>query len=106
MNPSLRDELKVRRAELDALCRKYGVTSLDLFGSGASDSWNPDRSDLDFLVTFSSMPGRGIGDRYLGLAEELEALFGRKVDIITPGAIRNPYFRREVDATRTPVYAE
>lgn len=101
MNPSIRDKLKARRAELDVVCRKYGVTSLDLFGSGLSDSWHPDRSDLDFLVTFRSVPGGGIGDRYLGLAEDLEAPFGRKVDIITPGAIRNPYFRRAVDATRT-----
>lgn len=106
MNQLMLAELHSKRSALEALCRKYGVSSLDLFGSGTGTDWRPDDSDIDFVVTFRSVEGHGLADRYLGLAEELEALFGRPVDLITTGSIRNPYFRQRVDATRSRVYAE
>ena len=51
-------------------------------------------------------PNAAYADRYLGFAEELERLFGRSVDLITEQSIRNPYFRREVEATRQLVYGQ
>ena len=49
-------------------------------------------------------PTGGYADRVLGFADALEQLLGRRVDLITEESIRNPYFRREIDATRQPVY--
>ena len=106
MNPFLRDELEAKRSALIALCTKHGVASLDVFGSGASDAWNPATSDLDFIVELHAQPGRSIADRYLALADDLESLFGRHVDLLTAASIRNPYFRQTVEASRTRVYAE
>ena len=106
MNPVLRDEFIAKRERLVSLCTQHGVSALDLFGSGVSDAWRPDDSDLDFVVTFDASSTIGLADRYLGLAEGLEALFGRPVDLITPAAMRNPYFRARVEATRNRVYAE
>lgn len=106
MNPLLGAEFDLRRGAIVALCEKYGVASLDLFGSGTTDEWKPAESDLDFVVAFRPDASRGIADRYLGLAEDLETLFGRPVDLITPASIRNPYFRERVDATRSRIYAE
>jgi len=68
----------------------YAVASLDLFGSGTTEEWRPVDSDLDFVVTFRAHPASGLADRYLGLAQDLEELFGRSVDLITPASIRNP----------------
>lgn len=106
MNTSLSTALEAKRGALAALCRKYRVARLDLFGSGTTADWRPSESDLDFVVVFHSSPSETLADRYLGLAEGLEDLFGRPVDLLTERAIRNPYFRRAVDATRTPIYAE
>lgn len=106
MNRFLRSELEQSGSALAALCRKYGVARLDVFGSATTDDWQPARSDLDFVVVFRPQPGTGLADRYLGLAEDLEALFQRPVDLITERSIRNPYFKRNVEATRTPVYGE
>lgn len=106
MNRLLNTQLEARRDGLTALCRKYGVSRLDLFGSALTDDWHPGESDLDFLVVFKPDPSHSLADRYLGLAEALEALFGRPVDLVTDGSIRNPYFRRGVNASRAPVYAE
>ena len=106
MNPVLQAEFDAKRGVITALCEKYGVASLDLFGSGTSGRWKSEGSDLDFVVSFHSDVQAGLADRYLGLAEELEALFQRSVDLITPGAIKNPYFRAHVDASRSRIYAK
>jgi hypothetical protein len=79
------------------------VVRLDVFGSAATGAFR-DGSDLDFVATFSDTTPGTYADRYLDFAEALEALFGRKVDLLTERAIRNPYFRRSVDATRQVVY--
>ena len=91
-------------AEIPELCRRYGVARLELFGSAVTDSFDPERSDLDFLVEFDADPN-GLFDRYFGLKEALEALYGRPVDLVSVGALRNPYFIAAVNRTRQVVYA-
>lgn len=93
--------------ELAELCRRYRVERLYLFGSAAAERFQPLSSDLDFIVEMADrQPTAAYADRYLAFAEELERLFGRPVDLITEQSIRNPYFRREVEATRQLVYGE
>lgn len=96
LDPNIASELAARRAQIQSLCRRTNVVSLDLFGSAASGEFQPETSDLDFLVTFGEFPQGGIFDAYMDLAEGLEALFGRTVDLITERSIRNPYFRKAV----------
>jgi predicted nucleotidyltransferase len=81
------------------------VRRLELFGSGAREDFDPRESDLDFLVEFEPGDTRFAFDSYFGLKEELEALFGRSVDLVMPGAVRNPYLRAEMDRDRTLLYA-
>lgn len=90
---------------LHALCRKYGVRRLDLFGSAAAGDFDPARSDLDFLVDFDPAPPGRRADQYFGFLADLEALFGRAVDLVEVGANHNPYFLASVNATRMPLYA-
>lgn len=99
-------EIMIHSIALAELCRKYGVARLDLFGSAATDQWNAATSDLDFVVVFGEPTGENLSARFLGLADDLESLFGRRIDLITEQSIRNPYFRRGVEATRMPLYAE
>ncbi len=89
---------------LAALCRRYGVRRLELFGSATTEAFDPARSDLDFLVDFDANPAR-LFDRYFGLKESLEALYGRDVDLVTVGALKNPYFIEAVNKTRQVLYA-
>lgn len=94
------------RAALADLCRRYGVKRLYLFGSGVSDHLEPS-SDLDFLVDMADrQPNAAYARRYLDFAEELERLFARRVDLVTEQSVRNPYLRREIQATRELVYGE
>ena len=101
----MRPELEQRRAELETVCRRYGVRRLELFGSAATGRDRPGESDLDFLVEFGPLPPGGYADAYFGLLESLEELFGRTVDLVVPSAIRNPYFLKAIEGTRTLLYA-
>jgi hypothetical protein len=91
--------------QLFSLCVRFRVHRLDVFGSAASDRFDPNRSDLDFLVEFEPLPPAETADCYLGLLLALEDLFGRPIDLVTTRSIQNPYFRRAVENTRERVYA-
>ena len=91
--------------ELRALCRQYNVQSLYLFGSAANGEFKPEESDIDFLVSFETMDPYTYLDAYMGLADSLEQLLGRPVDLVIERAIKNPYFREEVEETRVKLYA-
>lgn len=94
-----------KRAELAALCRRYGVARLEVFGSAVRDDFDPPHSDLDFLVEFLPLSRGEHAEAYFGLRESLEALFGRPVDLVMTRAVKNPYFLQAIDQTRTVVYA-
>ncbi len=94
-----------RENEIRNLCRLHHVKRLDVFGSAVNGDFHTDESDIDFLVEFEdSQEGQDFGTRFQ-LSKELEALFGRSVDLVDDAAIENPYFRQEVDQTRQPIYA-
>ena len=94
-------EISLHREELRELCRRFHVRRLDLFGSATGDDFDAERSDLDFLVEFDSRRRRGhVVRNFFGLQESLEALFGRNVDLVEPSAIRNPYFKDSIEASR------
>jgi uncharacterized protein len=90
--------------EIPELCRRYGVSRLELFGSATTDAFDPRQSDLDFLVEFDANPSK-LFDRYFGLKESLQALYGRDVDLVTVASLQNPYFIEAVNKTRQLVYA-
>ena len=94
-----------RKPELAALCRQFGVRRLEMFGSAATGDYVPARSDLDFLVEFGSGGPERALDTYFGLKEALERLFGRPVDLVIAGAVRNPYVLAEMERSRVLVYA-
>lgn len=93
------------RDEIGALCRRFNVARLEVFGSAANGTFDPARSDVDLLVEFQPLEPGPLADAYFGLLEELRRLFRRKVDLVTPRSIRNPYFLRGVNETRRLFYA-
>ncbi|MGB3305844.1 MAG: nucleotidyltransferase domain-containing protein [Thermomicrobiales bacterium] len=93
-----------QREAIARLCRLYGVRRLDVFGSATKVSFDPQTSDLDFVVDFADR-GPGYLERYLDLADALEALLGYKVDLLTERALsKRPRFRQSVEESREPIY--
>jgi len=100
--PIVAKEIQARRAEIAAMCARLGVRRLELFGSG-THSASP--RDLDFLVDLGDRPPGEYAATYFALREQLEALFARPVDLVTPPALANPYFRQRVEQEKTLLYA-
>jgi predicted nucleotidyltransferase len=96
--------IEQQRGAVAALCRRFHVRRLDVFGTAAKGGFNPEHSDLDFLVTLEAPTPGEYSDNYFGLAQALEALFQRRVDLITEPSIRNPFFRQAVEESRQIVY--
>jgi len=93
-------------AAIRAICEEFGVQRLELIGSAAAGTFEPERSDLDFLVEYP--PDYDFGPwltRHQELAERLSALLGRPVDLVMPSTLRNPYVIQSIDQTRQLLYA-
>lgn len=92
------------QARIEELCRRYGVTQLDVFGSATRDDFDEATSDVDFLVEFKDVPGLGALRQYFGFKKDLEQVLGRPVDLVE-GEIENHHVRKNVEASREPLYA-
>ncbi|MSQ96581.1 MAG: DNA polymerase subunit beta [Gemmataceae bacterium] len=99
------DLIEQHRGDLESLCRKYHVKTLELFGSAAGGNFDAAQSDFDFLLEFLPDAPNRIFSGYFDLKFDLERLFGRKVDLVMPSAIRNRYFLQAVNQQRKLVYA-
>ena len=79
--------------------------NLELFGSATSSRFDPETSDLDFIVEFVDSESSVLFTTYFDLKESLEELFERPVDLVMADAIRNQYFLESIAPSRTRLYA-
>ncbi len=86
-----------------ALCRKYKVAKLWVFGSILTPRFT-DKSDVDFSVIFKYDEIKDMFITFFDFIYELEQLLGRKVDMVDETAVKNPYFRKELDNTKRLIY--
>jgi predicted nucleotidyltransferase len=86
------------------LCIRAGVARLELTGSAARDDFDPSTSDIDLLVEF--LPGNDLSALgFIELADALEGVLGRRVDLIELSAVENPILREAFVRDRVPFYA-
>lgn len=99
-------EIDRHRGEIIALCEEYDLERLEVFGSAASGDFDPDKSDIDFLVVCPGdfdygEWGSGITD----LRKHFEAILGRDVDLVVLRYVKNSYVRASIEQNRTLLYA-
>ncbi len=99
------DLIEQNQQQIADLCRRYRVKKLDLFGSASSGEFDPARSDVDFFYEFDETDLTDIADRFFDLKDQLEALLGRKVDLVSSRDVKNPYFLNEANRHRLTLYA-
>ena len=90
--------------QLTEICRRHHVKRLEVFGSAAVGDFNPDTSDIDFLVVFDESEDISIFQTRRDLTQALESLFNRSVDLVIFANVENPYFRTSVENTREPIF--
>ncbi|MDZ4700381.1 MAG: nucleotidyltransferase domain-containing protein [Rhodothermales bacterium] len=91
---------------LDAVCRKWQIADLALFGSAADDTFTYE-SDVDLLVTFKPEARIGLFE-HMKIEEDLEAVFGRRVDLVVRRAVEqspNWIRRKAILASARMIYA-
>jgi predicted nucleotidyltransferase len=100
------DKLKavadISMQQLAEFCRRRGILRLSLFGSVLRDDFGQD-SDVDVLVLLREDAGLSTFD-FIEIRDELSAMFGREVDLLDEGGLRNPFRRREILRTRRVLY--
>lgn len=96
-------EINIKR--ILELCKIYKVKSLYVFGSILTSRFSAD-SDVDLLVKFNkeNIPLAEYADNYFDFQFAIEELLQRKVDLVCEDAIKNPYFRQEVDSKKALIY--
>jgi len=99
MHPDVRDGLDAER--LDAVCRRFGVAALQVFGSVARGEATPG-SDLDLI--YELRPGARLGWDIEDLADALAEIFGRPVDLVARTAL-HPRLAAAILGEARPVYA-
>lgn len=98
--------IEQNREPLLLLCKEFAVDELYVFGSATNSSFDITKSDLDFAVKFSkSIPVIDMADHFFGLINALEKLFGKKVDLVSIPALKNPIFIEELNSTKVQLYA-
>jgi predicted nucleotidyltransferase len=93
------------REQIIALCRRHGVKRLELFGSAASDGFDPGKSDIDFFYELDPAGDRGIADRFFDFQRDLQSLLGLPVDLVSARDASNPYFLEVANRHRLTLYA-
>ncbi|MDQ3555202.1 MAG: nucleotidyltransferase family protein [Gemmatimonadota bacterium] len=95
--------IDIPRERIADFCRRRRVVELALFGSVLRDDFGPD-SDVDVLVSFAADARHSVFD-HVDMEEELQGIFGRPVDLIVKGAVRNPFIRHHILHNHRVVYA-
>ena len=90
--------------QLIELFEKHKVENVYVFGSALTSHFN-ENSDVDFLINFQA----GIeplekGELWWNLYDALKAQLNREVDLVSEGALKNPYFIKELNQTKVKIY--
>lgn len=91
--------------EIREISEKYGIDKLEIFGSAMTEAFDPERSDVDFIVHYPD--GYEFGyflARYQDFEDELSAALGRPAQVCMTSVLKNPYFRQSANITRMTVY--
>ena len=86
------------------LLKKHKIKSAYVFGSVLTRQFN-EESDVDFLVNLQDgLDPVEAGGHLWDLGYDLEDLLNRKIDILTERSLKNPYFIKEINETKFPIY--
>lgn len=89
--------------EIKQIFKEHNVSEAFVFGSVCTENFN-ENSDIDFIIKFKQRFFDDYVDNFFSLEEKLQILLNRNVDILTEDNLKNPYFIKVVNKTKTPIY--
>jgi predicted nucleotidyltransferase len=100
--------LALAQPQIDAIadaCRRHHVARLDVFGSVLRSDYRPGESDIDLLVEFQPLDPASLYKAYFALLNDLRICLASRVDLVMADAVRNPYVKQTIEASRQQIYA-
>jgi predicted nucleotidyltransferase len=90
---------------INDLCKKHKVKELYAFGSVLDENRFNDESDVDLIVKFNDgVLVEDYADLFFDLADGLELIFTRRVDLMINKHIPNKYLRENIEETKKIIY--
>lgn len=91
--------------QIKELCVNHHVNSLYAFGSVCTDKFT-DSSDIDLLISFEKMDHADYADNYFHVADQLENILHRSVDLLTDKSLSNPFFIESINQNKLLIYGQ
>lgn len=95
---TIQQSLHAKRAEIERIAARHGASNIRVFGSVARGEAGPE-SDIDLLIDAGSETSSWFP---AGLILDLEALLGRRVEVVTETAL-HPFIRERVLSEALPL---
>ena len=92
-----------QRQAIDEFCRRWHVAELWMFGSAARGEMTPS-SDVDLMIRFKAGSEISTWD-WPAMTDQLESIFGSRVDLLTQAVLDNPFRRQSILADRQVLFA-
>jgi len=89
--------------QLKQIGKKHRVKQMYAFGSVCTEKFHKN-SDIDFIIAFENRYFDNYVENFFALEDELQKLFNRKIDLVVEETIKNPFFIKVVNKTKTPIY--
>ena len=86
-------------------CRRHRVARLHAFGSVLRPDYRPGESDIDLLVEFQPDAPEALYKTYFSLLNELRQSLATRIDLVMADAVRNPYVKSSIEASKREIYA-
>ena len=97
------NQLATYKQQINELCVNHKVKSLYAFGSVLTTEFNSN-SDIDLIVDFKEIDVKDYADNYFDFKFSLQLIFNRSVDLLEEQAIKNPFFKQELNQKKELVY--
>jgi predicted nucleotidyltransferase len=90
--------------DIAAICKRYGIQRLFVFGSALREDFNPGESDIDLLAEFGPLDITRRFHVFLDAREAFKTIFQADVDLVMEGAVKNQIIANEINRTKKLVY--
>jgi predicted nucleotidyltransferase len=104
MSMRISEEIGRDRKAFAEICQGHGVHSLHAFGSAVKGGFNPENSDIDLLVEINLPDPIDRGEKLWSFWNAMETFFKRRVDLLTPSSLSNPYLIKAIEASKILIY--
>ncbi|MBC7834939.1 MAG: nucleotidyltransferase domain-containing protein [Phycisphaerales bacterium] len=90
---------------IEEACKRHGVRALYLFGSATTGTFDPVRSDFDFIVDFGSADLGPWMSAVFEFQRSLQTILGRPVDVVLASSLGHSQRGHLIESQKVPVYA-